>query len=99
MEKVTKMTNQNDLYKTSFHGDTICASFDELEKKFGLCANYEGDSKVNYEMDLEVAGIPFSIYDWKEGEIEKTDRVRLHIGARTAEESRKVRSMLREYGV
>ena len=94
MEKVTKMKNPNDLYSTSFHGDTLYASFEQLEKLFGLNARYEGDSKTTYEMDLEIAGIPFSIYDWKEGEIEKTDRVHLHIGARTLEESDKVRSLL-----
>lgn len=95
MEKVTKMKNPNDLYSTSFHGGTLYASFEQLEKLFGLKARYEGDSKTTYEMDLEIAGIPFSIYDWKEGEIEKTDRVHLHIGARTLEESCMVRSLLR----
>ncbi len=93
-EKVTKMMFPDDVFSTSFQGDTVFASFEELEKKFGVKARCEGDGKVTYEMDLEIDEIPFTIYDWEEYNVKKSDKLHLHIGARTFEESNKVRSLL-----
>lgn len=94
MGKVIKLQNQSLIYQTSFHDGIIYASFDELEKKLGMEAQYEGDCKVNYELDCEVDGIPFTIYDWKEGDIDKSTKLHLHIGTQTKGQTEKVMAIL-----
>ena len=95
MGKVIKLRNKTQIYGTSFHNGTVCASMLELEDKFGVQASIENDSKVNFELDLEVDGIPFTIYDWKEGLITKATTVWLHIGTQTVWGTKKVVEILK----
>jgi len=95
MAKVIELRNKTQIYGTSFHNGTVCASIQELETKFGVKASIEGDSKVNFELDLEVDGIPFTIYDWKEGLITKATTVWLHIGTQTVWGTKKVVEVLK----
>ena len=71
---------------TSFHGDVIRTSVDQLRKTFGYpdMENNTGEDKVNFEWGLETnEGEVFTIYDWKEGRPLKSDEiVTWHIGAR-----------------
>ena len=95
MEKVIKLRNLDLIYQTSFHNGTILASIKELEEKFGIKATFVNDDKVYFELDLEVGGIPFTIYDWKEGYFTKDTQVWLHIGTRTPEDTKKVVEVLK----
>ena len=100
MAKVIKLRDTDRIYNTSFHNGKIYASFEELEEKLGVEAHYEGDSKVSYEMDCEVDGIAFTIYDWKEGAISKADKAYLHIGTDSVLNTLKVCDILeKEYGL
>lgn len=95
MAKVIKLRNHNLIYGTSYHNGMVCTSFDVLESMFGIKASIENDDKVNFELDLEVDGIPFTIYDWKEGLITKATTVWLHIGTKTEEDTKKVVEVLK----
>lgn len=100
MAKVIELRNKTQIYGTSFHNGTVCASMQELEDKFGVKASIENDSKVNFELDLEVDGTPFTIYDWKEGLITKNTVVWLHIGTQTVWGTKKVVEVLKkDYGL
>lgn len=90
---------------TSFFNDIIYTSVNKLKKRFGEPDECDLDGKVNYEWDLELRiqeyendteyrSIPFTIYDWKEGRIRKTDVIGFHIGARNKEESAIVKNYL-----
>lgn len=81
---------------TSFHGDTIRTSCNELIEHFG---NWEeGDpAKVNFEWYLILNDeIPFTIYDWKEYGLRKSDIIDYHIGARNQKESSIIKSELKK---
>lgn len=95
MAKVIKLRNKCQIYGTSFHDGVVCASMLELEDKFGVQASIEGNSKINFELDLEVDGTPFTIYDWKEGFITKGTVVWFHIGTRTEGSTKKVVEILK----
>lgn len=101
MNKIFPLKNQDSIYGTSYHDDFVYASLDELERVLGVKAFRYYDDKVNYEFDLETEdGIPFTIYDWKEGEYLPTDmKIHYHIGARTPEESKRVSEILKECGL
>lgn len=79
---------------TSFHGDTIRTSCDELVKLFGDW--HESDPyKVNFEWSLIFDDkIPFTIYDWKEDDLDESDIIYYHIGARNQEESSIIKNEL-----
>ena len=86
--KIFNLSDPNLVNGTSFFGDTIRTSFKALEERLGVAAYYFGDEKVTFELELETeTGIPFTIYDWKEGWLSKSTTAYLHIGARNAEES------------
>ena len=95
MAKVIKLRNKTQIYGTSFHNGTVCASMLELEDKFGVQASIERDCKVNFALDLEVDGTPFTIYDWKEGIITKGTVVWFHIGTITEGSTKKVVDILK----
>jgi hypothetical protein len=84
MQQTTKSPNG-----TSFHGQTISLSRNELQT---ICAcapaSYEDpDDKVQYEWNMETAsGDVFTIYDWKEYRSYRDDEtIEWHIGAHTHE--------------
>lgn len=95
MAKVIELRNKTWIYSTSFHNGTVCASMQELEDKFGVKGIIENNSKVNFELDLEVDGTPFTIYDWKEGLITKSTVVWFHIGTITEWATKKVVEILK----
>ena len=85
---------------TSFHCGEVYASVQELENLLNVKADYFGDEKVTYEFDLETeTGIPFTIYDWKEGGIGTTWKVWFHIGTHTKEETEQVVNALKTNGL
>ena len=85
---------------TSFFGDTILTSINELEK-IGIYPVYEqntGDNKTNFEFEVETSkGEPFTIYDWKfYRPIGLDEQILFHIGAFTKEASERAKSELIE---
>ena len=75
---------------TSFHGVTIRATVDQLTKAFGEPDdNNTGEDKVNFVWDMETEdGEVFTIYDWKEYRVLKSDEiVTWHIGAKSKSDS------------
>jgi hypothetical protein len=75
---------------TSFHGVTIRATVDQLTKAFGEpYDSNSGEDKVNFVWDMENnEGEVFTIYDWKEYRVLKSDEiVTWHIGAKSKSDS------------
>ena len=66
---IRNLQDSNRVNMTSFWGDTIYASASEICNKLGVkIACYDGD-KTHFEFELETEdGIPFTLYDWKEGD-------------------------------
>ena len=64
--KYNRMKKIQDFIGTSYHGDSIKASFFQLTHLFGLPSINNCENKVNYEWELQTeGGIPFTLYDWK----------------------------------
>lgn len=85
---------------TSFLGDTILTSINEL-KKINLYPTYEqnnGENKVNFEFDCETeSGEPFTIYDWKlYRPIGLDEEILFHIGAFNQKASEQAKNALVE---
>lgn len=77
-----KLENIDAFNGTSFHGQTVYASVNDLIK---ICGDpYRGDieDKVQYEWTMQTSdGTPFTIYDWKEyRHIWKDEMIEWHIG-------------------
>ena len=78
---------KNSWIGTSFHGDVINCTYDELVERLGEPTNSYGyncdDEKVQQEwMLITDDNVPFTIYDWKEYDRDVTngDKVDWHIG-------------------
>jgi hypothetical protein len=87
---MAKKTYQN-TDGTSFHGVVIRASVDQLTKAFGEPENNNtGEDKVNFVWDMETdEGEVFTIYDWKEYRVLRSDEfVTWHIGAKSESDAR-----------
>lgn len=84
---------------TSFYGYTVTSSVDRLTNYFGINPDREGsaDGKTSVEWDLEIEGIPFSLYDWKEPKFSDDEIVQFHIGTHTEQESKAVCMLLDRY--
>lgn len=85
---------------TSFLGDTILTSINEL-KKINLYPTYEqnnGENKVNIFFDCETeSGEPFTIYDWKlYRPIGLDEEILFHIGAFNQKASEQAKNELVE---
>lgn len=79
-----KTENYQAINGTSFHGDIVTATVNELTLLFGE-PSYEcndGEDKCNFEWDMEdEEGRPFTIYDWKQYRpIGRNELVDWHIG-------------------
>jgi hypothetical protein len=78
-------SNSSSTLGTSFHGQTVNCSYNDLVKVLGLpqYADNTGKDKTNYGWDCEDEdGTIFTIYDWKEYErISNDQRIEWHIGA------------------
>lgn len=103
MTKILPVSASDKINGTSFHGDTILASCNDIRSRLDIDVAYygSGDEKTNFEFDLELEdGTPFTIYDWKEGDwVDEDTKLYYHIGAHTAEDSRKVLQVLKEHGL
>lgn len=70
---------------SSFHGHTVNASKEDLEKVCGevMYSDDDTDEKVQNEWEMQSEdGTPFTIYDWKEyREYSDTEKIEWHIGA------------------
>lgn len=98
--KILPISDPNRTCCTSFHGDTIFASCNEIRSKLDIdVACYWGD-KTHFEFELELEdGTPFTIYDWKEGDwVDEDTTLYFHIGAKTMQDSRRAYIVLKEYG-
>jgi len=95
MKNTNKSTNG-----TSFFGETILTSINELKRinVLPVCEQNDGKDKVNFEFELETeAGYPFTIYDWKYYRpIEETELVNFHIGSHTLRASEQAKKELEE---
>ena len=98
---IHNLQNSDRVNMTSFWGDTIHASAEEIREKLGVEISCYGGDKTNFEFELETEdGIPFTLYDWKEGDwVSEDTKLHYHIGARTEEESRKAREALSAAGL
>ena len=96
---IRNLQNSDRVNMTSFWGDTIYASASEICNKLGVKITYYGGDKTNFEFELETEdGIPFTLYDWKEGDwVNEDTHLYYHIGARNATDSQKVKNALKEY--
>lgn len=99
--KILPVSNPDKINLTSFHGDTILASCNDIRSKLDIDVACYGGDKTNFEFELELEdGTPFTIYDWKEGDwVDEDDALYYHIGAHTAEDSKKVLQALWEHGL
>ena len=83
---------------TSFHGDVVRASVNDLTKLLGYPTDGSDDinDKVQNEWCVETdEGVCGFIYDWKEYRRYKdTACIGWHIGATNAQESRKIKTAL-----
>lgn len=89
-----KISKNSEFISTSFFGDTIYTSANNLIQLFGEYS--ESDPfKINYEWNLILNDeIPFTIYDWKEPNLDLDEYIDYHIGARNKEESTKIKKCL-----
>lgn len=98
MEK-TIVTGYDGIFSSSFWGGVVRASIAQLEKLFNVESVYQDDDKTKYSLQLVADGIPFEIYDWKEGIIDENTILWLHIGTNDESETDKVVKALRGYGL
>ena len=86
---------------TSFWGDTIYTSASEICEKLGVKITCYGGDKTNFEFELETEdGIPFTLYDWKEGDwVTEDTRLHYHIGASSKGVSYLALAALEKHGV
>jgi hypothetical protein len=101
MMKILPISNSDKIDGTSFHGDTILASCNDIRSKLDVDVTCYWGDKTHFEFELELEdGTPFTIYDWKEGDwVEEDDVLYYHIGAHTAEDSHKALAVLKEHGL
>ena len=86
-----KVTNQ-EVNGTSFHGDTVYTTVNELIKVCGepVCDNNDGQDKVNFEWHMETSkGDVFTIYDWKEyRSLDLDEPIEFHIGGHSGSDTK-----------
>lgn len=101
MTKILPLSNPSQIGGTSFHGYTILASANEIRSKLDIDVTHYGGDKTNFEFDLELEdGIPFTLYDWKEGDwVDEDTTLYYHIGSQTAYGSQMALQALKERGL
>lgn len=93
IEKTSKSVNG-----TSFYGGYIYATGNEIAKICGE-PNILYDDKVTYEWELEVDGIPFTIYDYREiSSPNMSTRLYYHVGAFNKDATKKILEAFKKYG-
>lgn len=98
---IHNLQNSDRVNMTSFWGDTILTSVNEIRSKLDVDVACYGGDKTNFEFELELEdGTPFTIYDWKEGDwVDEDTTLYYHIGAHKPEDSHKVLAVLKECGL
>lgn len=89
----------DDVMGTSFFGDTLYTTVNDLVKKLDKEPEFIPDEneKVQCEWRLSYNDIPFTIYDWKEYRyFETNEKIEWHIGARNEDESELITKFLKE---
>lgn len=85
---------------TSWHGDTLTASVNELTRILGepSCATNDGEDKTNFEWCMETAnGDVFTLYDWKEYRVLDLDEtIEWHIGGHSPSATSVVADLIRK---
>lgn len=88
---MNKLTNVDRINMTSFHGDTIRATVQELKDVLGEpdYSDNSGQDKTNYEWFLETAdGKAVTLYDWKEyRSLGDYDEIVWHIGGHSGSDT------------
>jgi hypothetical protein len=82
---------------TSFHGTTIITNVGKLKSLFpgSYYSQNDGEDKTNYDFTLEVNGVVFTIYDWKEYRpIGDDEQITFHIGGSSKEITETAKSEL-----
>jgi hypothetical protein len=102
MATIKKITGSDErLYKTSFHYGYIHNSLLQICTALGIeLPKRERGDKTHYDFALEINGIFFTIYDWKESDlVNERTILDYHIGTATVEESKQIAEILRTYGL
>lgn len=71
---------------TSFHGDEVLATMDELIAVIGepACMQNDGSDKTNVEWWFTIGDDAYSLYDWKEYRpLERDELIAWHIGGKS----------------
>ena len=99
--KILPISDSRNTCGTSFYGDTILASCNDIRSKLDIDVACYGGDKTNFEFELELEdGTPFTLYDWKEGDwVDEDTTLYYHIGALTNEDSKKALAALKEHGL
>ena len=94
--QVNKITDYSKTNGTSWHGDTISATVEELTNTFGEAERGHYDDKSQFDWSLELSdGTPFTIYDWKEYRKFRTnERIDFHIGGYRSIDTIKARKVI-----
>ena len=74
---------------TSFHGNTVNATYNELVKCFGEPTDTYMDKSTAQWTFKHSDGFVFTLYDWKEIPFSSKDYIAWHIGAMDADQSHK----------
>ena len=97
--KIKPISDYHKVNGTSYWGGQVPTTVAALEANLGIKAGAGDGYKVFYEFELELEdGTPFTIYDWKEWHMTEHTKVYFHIGAHSAEDSRKALQALSELG-
>jgi hypothetical protein len=82
------MLSNKNISGTSFHGQTIKATYNELVEALGGPPQYTNGDKSNYDWTCETNdGTVFTVYDWKEyRKFGDDETIEWHIGSYSEEE-------------
>lgn len=102
--EIRREDNDEAVRRTSFFGDVVHATKDEMISLFGKpngleCEEVQNEWNMSYvdSLDDTAEVTPFTIYDYKEEEkIGAFSMVAWHIGARNRENSRKICILIRK---
>lgn len=95
---VIKRIPKKKTYGTSYHGDTLMASAEEISRVLGDPKGPSTDGKVQREWYGETEdGVVFTVYDYREGRpIPEDAEYPYHIGAFSSEDSTRAREVLEQ---
>lgn len=80
---------------TSFFGDSILATQNQLEETLGIEHRKTPDGKCHCEWKLYINDLPCCVYDWKE-DYEPDQEIYWHVGARNQNESKKITKIIND---